>query len=679
MTRRRFLKIAVIVSVLVLMTGFGLFTTLFFNPFEADYPFDVSTLIPREVDFYVSKADLRADFDPLPRPVFADAFEASRGGRAVQRLATYKDLLAGIDVAPALEEVRANLAKLPIDAELLELFGGEDLAFAGNLSGSTLAMSEWVLAGRTNWIGKLGVELLSRPGWIGLAEQGITASAIMEGEDRLGTTLSGGTLDRPLSVARLGDVILVATKEDFVRKAHALEAVRGQDSFGLTAKYGGHVATEKREGDELELFVDYTKLAGVLGWRGDLPDQESNYFLPKFLGRLAQLACVRELIGTLGFGNGLALRANGTFNSELLTPTHKSLYRERGFDQETLMGVAKLAHADAGLVLYGHAGLGELLRQWRAASEEALISNLMDTVRGAFAYDDIESLFADFDAAFYDRFALVVRRLDYPDEGESGPPHDAAVVLAWTLVLWVEDRSRLDEIVQKIQAKPALFGIQGRKSGSPGIMRNVGVAGGNEVIEYWNPHIPGTGHLATTTATTTGGQRVFLLSNHNKMPAEMVQLESGMRSDLRRLADDSVFGVLAGAGLARSNLALWANPRAIDGTLRQWLDEAAGSDVAAAIDWKIERPRIDAKILGEQFGGRTEAELSEEEKEQLLALSDQEAEQFKSTFVAEHAGTRRAEYENRLAALEIASGVFVELALDEKKFDLFLRLVTPLD
>ena len=59
--KRRILKYLLISLSLLILAGLWAFSTFFFNPFEDKYAYDLASLIPREVDFYVSKARLRRE------------------------------------------------------------------------------------------------------------------------------------------------------------------------------------------------------------------------------------------------------------------------------------------------------------------------------------------------------------------------------------------------------------------------------------------------------------------------------------------------------------------------------------------------------------------------------------------------------------------------------------------
>jgi glutamine synthetase len=65
--KSRLFRILFATLLLVLFAGYFAFSTFFFSPTESDFDADLSTLIPRQVDFYIAKADLRNAVDAIAR------------------------------------------------------------------------------------------------------------------------------------------------------------------------------------------------------------------------------------------------------------------------------------------------------------------------------------------------------------------------------------------------------------------------------------------------------------------------------------------------------------------------------------------------------------------------------------------------------------------------------------
>lgn len=669
--RRRLLKWSLIgLAGLLFALWFG-FTTFFFNPLESDFESDVSSLIPRDVDFYLAKASLADDLDGDLRLSMADDFEASARGQAIAKLPLYRDLVGSLDVAAITDEVRATLATLPVTVDPLAVFGGSDVALAGYFRGAGMETSDWAVYGRANWLGKLAVALLGYPSLVDLESQGMTAEEVLDGESgQVAWKLSGGQLTRPLYIWRVLDVVCVGTDVEMFEAIPALEAKRGEDSLGMSAKYHDHVNVEGRDGDELEVYVDYRALSEMNMWTGRWPDPNSESFLAAFTSHLFQSGTVREALGTVRFGPVVGVDLHGVLSTELMTPMQKKLYRERGLDKNALSrDVARLVPADAGVLLYLQGDLGDFLREGLGVAEDALVSNLEDLVREVWGYNDTLPLIDDLENALGDRFALVMRENDYPDDGDKGPPHDDRVVPAWALVTWVDDEDEVRDLRTMVQNRQSAFGIRGREPGSGGVYENT-VTGGFKVLEYWNPLIPGTGHLASILCTL-GSQQLFIVSNNHKMLGHM----TSTYHDGDGLSAHSTFATQLGDGLPSADALLWLNPKAMGNTWRGMAKLWASDKVA--IDWSVERPRIEKLALKEHMPGSTWGNLSEGEQAKLDMLVQPELDSFEREFRTQHSTRFYAEYLDRIAAFEALDALLVQLSIDQRDLDLAIRAKIP--
>jgi hypothetical protein len=380
---------------------------------------------------------------------------------------------------------------------------------------------------------------------------------------------------------------------------------------------------------------------------------------------------VLDLAGTVDFGTGLELHAFATLSSENMSPVQKRLYRERGFDKARVRDMARLVPADAGLFLMGNGDVGDLLRTALESAEDAMISNLEDQIRSVWGYADYNPLVDDVDAAFKGRFAFCVRDNDYRDEGEAGPPHDDTPVFAWALILLPDDRRKIEEVQTRITNRQADFLIKGREPGSKGVFENR-TTGGGRLYEYWSEFIPGTGHLATLELGD-----FFLISNNNLMLSHMEQTYVDRTNRYAALADVPLFDVNVGTGLASTNLLLWLNPREVHDTMEAFARRL--SQMNLAIDWDVERPRLERQVVAEHFPGADPDNLTPDQAQQLEILVEPVLERFEEEQFERQAPALRAEYERRIDALEILSGGLLELFVDQKRAELLVRLITPLE
>ena len=541
--RRRLLRIAMTVLVVMSFAGYFAFSTLLFSPLEDDFDFELATLLPRDVDFMLAKTDLRGDFAEFPELAIQAALEESETGAEFLASPLWQRFKAERGIEETLASVRASLEQVPVAVDPLDVFGGREILVAGYLRGADFAAADFVIMARTNWMGKLAESLLAYPGVVGLEDQGM---AVME-EDGV-RTLTGPELERPLHVARIADVLVVGTSRELVAGALDLEAKKGEDSFGLSARYGDYIlSVENREPNDIEVFIDHDALMKNLGLDGNVPDQASPDFTPAFLARLFQLKLIKEVEGVLGFDGGIALDLHADLSSEKLSGAQKRFYRAPGFNRDRIFDIARFAPERAGIFAYLQADVGDVLRMVLASTEPALQDNFNDMVRAVWGYPDGSDLIDELDAGLKNRLALVVLNNDYPDEGIEGPPHDDQPAFVWAVVGWAKDKDILEAFRQKVISNQGRFGIQGRTSGSAGVFTNI-VGGGLKVYEYWSPLVPGTGHMASVVS-----DEVFIISNHNKLIADILLSSLGSIISILIII---LFNTLSStSGLGRANLA----------------------------------------------------------------------------------------------------------------------------
>jgi hypothetical protein len=616
----------------------------------------------------VAKADLGDDFLDFPELKLEAALAQTQAGAEFLASPWWQRFKADNGIEEALANMQANLDDAPISIDPLAAFGGREFLVAGYLRGADLAQADLVVMARTNWMGKLAQSMLRFSGLVGLEDQGMTV------EEEGGVwTLTGPDLTRPLHVARIADVLIVGTSRELVAGALELESKKGEDSFGLSARYGDYIlAVENREPQDLELFVDHDALMKNLAFDGNVPNQSSQDFTPAFLARLFQAKLIKEVEGVVGFEGGLALDLHADLSSEKLSPEQKRFYRAAGFNRNRIFEIARYAPEDTGIFAYLQADVGDILRMVLASTEPALQDNFHDLVRAVWGYPDGTALIDELDVGLKDRLALVVRPLDYEDEGLEGPPHDNRPTFAWAVIGWSKDKSILNDFRQKVILNQGRFGIQGRGSGTAGVFTNVPRdAGGLEVYEYWSPLVPGTGHMASVVSDD-----IFVVGNHNKLLVDIL-LSSLGNPRHPPLADRPEFLSLVSLGLDNTSGFLWFDPQPISSTLHRMADEAARD--AVAINWDVERPRIDSLVRKRDFGGRAASDLDPDEYSRYESALEDELTNFESQFFAQHVGGLAETYNRRMDYVDAVHGMLLELSLDPKRVDISLRALIPLE
>lgn len=671
---RRLLRYLLTGFVLLILAGLWAFSFFLFNPFEGGYDYPIASLVPRDVDFYAAKAGLARDFDPFPRPVFLDELEKSREGRALLELGLREELETWhLDRLES--EVAGILAQMPVEIDPLSFFGGKDLAVAGHFVDGDVANSRWAVYGRTSWLGKLAVALITG-GFVDLSAQGIAIDPHEQDGETIGARISGGALQKPLYVARILDVVVVASDPAFLAQARTFEDARGQDSLLQSAKYADHIARGERERDELELYFDQRALLGKVGQGGTWPDANSREPATALAGRLFQLGALRELIGKASFDRTVTLDLTGELVASALTPFQERLYGERGFDKNQMLEVASMVPADCGTFLYLHADMGDLLRELVSVFQSidpAAITNLEDFVRTAWRHDGLGQLIEELDAALRGRVAFFMRDYDWPQEVD-GPPNDGAPVHAWALVLWPEDQKRVDQILGVIQQADVqdMLKIQGATPGSRGLFVNT-VQGGGKVTEYWNVLVPGTGHIAHL--AMQGRESYFVLTNENRFLGQIFKLYNAGRTDegLTRLSEDSAFQTWVGSGLGSANFLAWLAPSAMAETTRRVTERKQLEGGADFIDWNVERPRIEREVIARDFPTERWPEVSPGNREAFEQKVQEEVDRFQTSFLEREIPALRAASSLRLDAQAALRAGFLQLETDRKSLHILGR------
>lgn len=669
--RSRFLRITLIVLGVAAFAGYFAFSTFFFSPTESDYPADVSTLAPRDVDFFFAKARLRSLFAKPPKLAIQDKLAKTAAWQTWTTSPEYAELESEQGIEAKLAQVREQLDALPVDG--LKAVAARDIAIAGYFRGATLESADWAVYARCNWAGKLAASALRYPGLIGLDAQGLSAE-----ESGGVVSLTGGRLARPMHVARVADVVIAGTSRDLVAKALELNARGAQESFGLSARYNDFIQNQRRTptGDDLEFSVDWRVAMEKFGISGRWPAGDGYDLGPKLASKLFQLGSVRLISGVLGFDSGVVLHAHADLSGEVMTPVQKSLYRVRGRDSsQILRDLAFIAPADSHLCAHLEVDLGDFLREFYDSLEPAARQLLDDTLRSTGQFTGALALIEEMETLFKGRIGLILRDNDYPYNIEKDPPNNGVPVSAAALVLWTENTDkahrRIQQLQQLVSDNQARFGLRGR-TGQRAVFTNV-LKGGNEVWEFWAPTIDGTGHVAVS----RNGDMYFI-SNTYALLADLLRRFS-RDEPVRRLADRPDFAQVLSEGRPSSNLLAWVDPRAMSNVLRRMAEQNALDEVKSRIDWNRERASAEDKALREHFPGKSRGQLDAQTQQELDALVRPQLLELESRLLREQVPALKAGLERQITYFEACSGALLTVALDPKAIDFSLSAIFPLD
>ncbi|MEZ6020556.1 MAG: hypothetical protein R3F17_10775 [Planctomycetota bacterium] len=684
--KKRFLKIAGITLAVLLFLGYFGFSTFLFKPFESAWPHPLTGLIPRQVDFFLGKEGLEYDFEKFPVLREWEAIEGSKGWRTWSASPEYKAWSEKNNIPGLLEEVRRQTEALPLGLEPLDIFGGKEIAVAGNYGGVGFDKARWMVLGRVGWSGKMAVSALRYPS---LLRKAAKQDFQVDQADGI-FALSGGTLKTPLYITRVQDVTVIGNDRDLVAKAPALQEAVGTDSLALAGPFNDHVLqVETKTGQKgLQVQLDVGKTFTSLGIDGPWPNTRSQAFSQAFLGRLIQAPSAKDAMGLLRFQNGPQLDLAGSFSSESVTPFQSRLYRVEGFSREDMLRqAARMAPADCALFVYMHGPITDLLAQVFDSVEPAMRSNIEDAVKSTGHFRSLQDLLDSLGGSLRNRLALIVRENDYGpvvarnSSGQEFPAEsDGMPVFAVTLVTWTqgqESYKNLNDIRDMVGRNPEKFGLKGYDAANP---NDTGYyvfdSDGFPTREFWSPLIPGTGMMATM--ITDEGH--FWITNHERM-FSMVRATyyQGGSAGYPRLSEDPRFRMMVEGALDTANLAVWYNPKEAGPTLRKIAKRWAEDNVLSGINWAKERPKVERTVLNERFDGRSIGLLSPKEVDQLQAIVDQRLQEWGEQYRAENTPKVMAKRDREITYIESLDSLLFELKLDQRDFKVALRTFLDLD
>ena len=688
--KKRLLRVGCITLLLLAFVGYFAFSTLLFPPFEGRYKAAISSLVPRTVDLYVARAKLADAFGEFPRLKVLDKLGDHVGLNELLGSTEWSEFKLENGVDEALDQLDQALSKLPFGIEPLSIFGGSEVALAGTFEGKGWDATEWAVYGRVSRVGKLAVAALRYPGLLKLDAQGIQVT-----RDGDVFTLNGSSFKKPILIARIRDIVIAGTSQELVKQAQELSETGSQDSLLLAATFGERVhslAGRNEYKRDIEVVLDVLELRQKWGMDQPWPNHKSEHFLESFVGRLVQVGAAKKVYGVVDFDEGLAIDLYGDFSSELITTNQARVYRERAFDHDGLMEIARAAQEDVVFFAYLHGPIGTLLRMAVSSMEPALRDNLTDALRQGQQYKSIDDVITELEGGMHDRLALFARPNDWGDEGDFqtdeesrelildedgepvyiGPPRDEETVFAWTLVTWHEDEARLIKLREYVGEHQGTFGIQGRGPGQPGYWINH--IGAFESREFWSRFVPGTGHIATLNLPDH-----MLVTNRYKMLGEITNNLLQARSSTGRLSERSDFLSLLEEMPQAGNLFLWANPGMGTEVLRAGIRERARDRLEGAIDMGQKRRELDPVVRREVFGGRPRSQLNADEVERLDNDLDQRLIDFRDDVVAQNLPGALADGERTATYMESFSSIMAMLKLSEKNFRLAVRGVVPYD
>lgn len=520
----RTLGISFVVLVSLLMLAV---VALVFNPLEGSLR-DVPDVVPREVDFFLRKRNLIADFadekgrfqlqkEELPAPAFWQALVESDGFTELRKGPVVSDLTRSC--VPVLVQARDALLKVQQDSsgmiDLARDLAGQEMVIAGYYEDKTkqpfqpLQQPWWCLYARISWRVRFGWGLAC---WSivqsQLRSQGLDVQA--EGEILV---IRGNGIQGSIYAARRLDCLMLANNKYILEQS--LRLVDGNDQeqpFGQSARYADGVTHPIERWSDVNTdfganAVEFSLAPNTvdpfrrfsMAWPNEANKDSMN---ERVLASFLKLAGWNSITGAFLFEpQRLSVLGEVVLNSHMHTKFQQSFYKaEKQARSEWLDPFLRMVPDTACAAAALRMPVGEFLRAMNGALQASEKSLLNDALRNCTLQKqqlaDSTELIEKLSIAFLPRAGFVFRR-NVPDKSINpetkqqwipDPIPSPMPQIAWIFWLRPGQRAIAEDFVDMLSRHASVFRF------SPLHLKVDGLP--EPVTEFVNPQIPGTGELA---------------------------------------------------------------------------------------------------------------------------------------------------------------------------------------
>jgi len=521
---KKLLRVTAIVAVVLIAIGLLFIVAFIFNPFEGRVK-DLRDVVPRSVDFFVRKENLRDDFVHFPTAKFWPEFERSSAWQKIRTGPTYQGLERTLQLDRVLAEVRAGVDQIaretPLD--LMRDVLGDEVEVAGYLK-TPVEASIWCLYARIDWRTKVAFGVSG----YGFVRSQVQAQVTLENDgDLLKVTPRGG---KPLWAARHLDCMLIGNDRELVEKSFRL--ARGEstlDVLGGSSDYRDGVEARLRTFQEaaeggsdlnaLEFYLRPEQLFAVTGWDKGWPDpNHPDSMNQRVLAAFVNLAGWRFASGAFVFEpDSLALVARVMLNQNEHTPFQAEFFRtEAQRRQEWLDPFLTMVPDDACAMAAMRMPAGPFLRQMYRALDSDLRTLFEDAIKRTGVYKSVDDLMGQLELACLPRTGFVFRKNKPVPEIPVDDPVPLPQI-AW--VFWLRPTGGVDVVTRLrnaiLQHHRTIF--------AGGTAYELNVEGrADKILECTNRNIPATGSLAFLLF-----DQFFIVSNSGPLIRDMIAARDG--------------------------------------------------------------------------------------------------------------------------------------------------------
>ncbi len=597
-----------------LLVLYFLFVTFLFNPFE-DPLEDTAAIVPREVDYFIRLQEVGDRFNSFPIPTAWEDFERTEVHSRLSESGQLAKLGAETGIAKLVSGIQEAVGSLPpgldLEGDLLR-----EVAIAGRGAPGGGAAFDGMFMTRVSFKILAGVSLLDFDFVRDKLPRSLGIQSLGNGRWRLPKFPPFGHRDAYLE--RIRDVVILASREEWLDSAKSLEIQNGQDSLAQASIFYDNVEAYLGSGDKpMEVFLRWEKLGQSLGrW----PDPRGFTFGEKLAGSFFDTGIFRFLSGYWLPGKRFEARLSGELDLSNARSFQRTWLQASPVGASRIRELAGAIPSDSFLFGVVAGDPGKVLQQFEGALEPDIRRILDEIVVNTGQYQGMAHLLGEVGRAFSPGLCISLRRDDYPADAARDVEHDNAPVPLFALSGKLRDRSAFSRLVEFFKANAWRFAGGDER---PRLQR-VELRGNTSGIAFASPAFPGTGEIVVVEIPAL---RMAVISNSYKYAERVVQAALTPARDSsgasRKLSEKPEFRQAVQALDGGAHVFLYGDPL----EAKHWLNELVGdmADISFRNEMDTvfmrERPQVELSLRAKMFGGGT---LSSNQAAQLQDAVDQE-------------------------------------------------------
>ncbi len=502
LTSRRFvITLTALVGLLAVL--YLVFVSFFFNPFEDDLE-DTASIVPREVDYFLRWKDAGSHFDSFPLPAAWGDLEDTKLWTEMQASGASDLWDQRVGISQLLADLGESSALTPAGLSMKTDFLRE-VAIAGMGSpsfGDSFGREfNGMLMLRVSFKVKAGIALLN----FGFVRNKLPESLGIESMGDQVYRLPGfGPFGfRDAYLARIQDVLILATGEEWLDRARDLQVRAGEDSLAFASQFRDAVeAFLAQEDQPLEAYVRWESVREAMP-QWPPRDGDPAYF-QRALGIFFDTDMMRDLAGYWLAGNKFRVRLSGRVDStQARTEFMRDWIESSPISKKRLREFAGAAPADSFFFGAVAGRADRVLPQLEGQLDTELKRLLDEVVTESGQYNGMIHLLESLGSLVQPGLYLALRRNHFPDfpveTGENKIGHDDTPVPAIVLMARFSSSGGYDKVEKFLREElkhllgdavrewdvPLVGGVRGRSFSS------MAIPGTGEVVVFPLPQLDG--------------------------------------------------------------------------------------------------------------------------------------------------------------------------------------------